>query len=188
MGASDPPYNGFCSGDTGAPTCSVFLPPNTYLNNDPPCSGPWYNADFPPPDASHRSIIYDVMLPAALGVTSCNLSEILVWAHFNAIGEVSRNCTIQLWFNYLGSSTPVAQNGWLIGDVYAEEIQPLTADDTWITTTEEPTHLQIKLVNLYFPGSDTIAFDWGASIWSNEWCGVTPPLTAIPARLATIVG
>jgi hypothetical protein len=188
MGASDPPYTAMCSGDPGAPTCSTFLPANTYLNNDPPCSGPWYNADFPPPDAGRLSIIYDVMLPAALGATSCNLSKILTWAHLNAIGTMNRSVRIEQWFNYLGSSTPVAQNAWLIGDIYDEEVQPLTGDDTWITTLEEPTHLQLKLYYLNFPGSETIAFDWGASIWSNEWCGVTPPPTAIPARLATIVG
>ncbi len=190
MAGGDPVYPGFpvgpgtptpCSADPSAPTCSIFLPTNTYFNNNPPCSEPWVNEDFPVPDAFDRSIIYDVMLPAALGVPSCKLSKIIAWAHIEGIGVPARLVSMTSWFNNPGTTTPVQQGSWTIGDVIVDTLVPLTPDETWIATVAEPTHLQFKIGDL---SHATVPFVWGAGVWSNEWCGIV----ATPSKLATIVG
>lgn len=192
QGVYDPPYYPGCTSDSTAPTCSVFVPVTSYIQRQ--CSSPWYPADFaPPPEAGHSGDwvpFYNGVLPDDLenDPISCDLNQLQWWVHEVAIEGPVRFVNLRLEYSNPGSLTLVERQ--VISPVPPDWFGPFSyTPGTFVATTASPIQVQISIQGLYVgpPGTDTWAFEWGASIWSDEFC-LTPPVVTIPSKLATIVG
>lgn len=194
MGIYDPPYQGLCT-DPSAATCSVMA---TGLGSD---GHNWFTGacdvylltEFPPgeslPDGGGGRRLFDGLFPAALAndPAEVDLNDLWIWVHVGRpSGEpISASFSISTRFFTPDGSTQIDTGaGWTASPSLPEFSHVLASHGSLVATTASPVRVRVYAGT----GLGTYSVDWGAAIWSDQWCETPPPPNPIPARLATIVG
>lgn len=172
----DPPFVGMCGSDPAAPTCSVFAAMNPpYVIRE--CTSPWYPADFPSTPDDDNTVIWDGVLPGALenSPDSCDMGLMRLWVHQQGIEGFGRSVNVGIRFTDPGDSTLVGRGGFSVSNGASDQVVALWAPGRVIATSGSPIRLQVTVAGSWLdPGALTDPFEFGAAIWSDEWCGAPP--------------